>query len=794
MHRSRLMRLGLCAVTLAALIAGFSYATANAAVIDVNNYRFDPLAAEPALPADLLSVPTDASALYLVQFNGPVEEVWKTGLEQLGARIVSYVPEYAFVVRMDRVAGEATRALPHVRWVGLYHPAYRISPEIGHMSFRSEARASDPLRTLLVLVDGDLFTTVVAAQSLGTVLELIDDPTQPEFVIHADPSRINQLASLPEVLWVEELAETFVTNSTTKWVIQSNASPLVPIWDQGLFGEGQIVCQMDSGLDYNSCWFRDGAGDPPSPTHRKVIDYKLWGGVAYDGCSAGHGTHVAGTIVGDQSTINPGVIDYNGMAYKAKIAFQDVGQDTPSACSSGSVAVPASLTAAFDDAYSLGARVHTNSWSSSAHTYDARSQNVDSFMWAHPDFLIFFSAGNAGPSAGTVGSPGTAKNLVTVGASNQAPNQAVVASYSSRGPTSDGRFKPTLTAPGGPTYIISANNNPSSPPLATCATQGSPFTGTSMAAPACAGSALLIRDYFAQGFYPLGTVGGTPVLPSAALVKAMLVNCAQEMGTADQPNSNEGWGRILLDDAMYFQSDARELHVEDDNVGLATGEDVTFQYEVDSLLQPLEITLVWTDYPGTPGASPELVNDLNLTVVSPAADTYLGNVYSSGQSTTGGAADFRNVEECVRRNNPQIGVWTITIHAQNVPQGGHQPFALVTTGSFGDWPVNPAAVADGSTGSRVRLEPARPNPSSGTSTFVVDLPAAARTTLAIYDTGGRRIATLADGDLAAGNHRYEWDGRSDSGVPAASGTYLYRLEANSVAITRKLTLLRNNQD
>ena len=82
----------------------------------------------------------------------------------------------------------------------------------------------------------------------------------------------------------------------------------------------------------------------------------------------------------------------------------------------------------------------------------------------------------------------------------------------------------------------------------------------------------------------------------------MLVNSGQEMGAADQPNNNEGWGRVLLNDALYFQGETRELHVEDDNIGLATGEQVSFQYEVDSSAEPLEVTLVWTDYPGTPGS------------------------------------------------------------------------------------------------------------------------------------------------------------------------------------------------
>ena len=81
---------------------------------------------------------------------------------------------------------------------------------------------------------------------------------------------------------------------------------------------------------------------------------------------------------------------------------------------------------------------------------------------------------------------------------------------------------------------------------------------------------------------------------------------------------------------------------------------------------PLKATLVWTDYPGTPAAAVELVNDLNLTATD-GVSTYKGNVYSGGQSTTGGTADARNVEECVRRNTPTVGLWTFRVQAAERP-------------------------------------------------------------------------------------------------------------------------------
>jgi hypothetical protein len=189
-------------------------------------------------------------------------------------------------------------------------------------------------------------------------------------------------------------------------------------------------------------------------------------------------------------------------------------------------------------------------------------------------------------------------------------------------------------------------------------------------------------------------------------------------------------------------------------------------------------------------ANPALVNNLDLTVVTPGGETYKGNVYSGGQSTTGGSADFRNVEECVRCTSPAVGDWTIRVRGINVPQGGRQPFALVTTGSFADWPEPPASAEEIDRTRRLILDPARPNPFSETTTLSFLLPRASRARLTIHDSRGRLVATLVDTRLPAGPHLYNWDGRLPGGAVAGSGIYFYLLETDRGKITRKMSLLR----
>ena len=212
-----------------------------------------------------------------------------------------------------------------------------------------------------------------------------------------------------------------------------------PLTDtQGLTGEGEVIGCADSGLDQESCYF-DGEG--------KVVSYT---GFA-DSVSASHGTHVAASILGESSSPSTGT-EGNGIAYSATLSFFDIGKEAEDALDT-----PWSLDwDLFPTAYADGARVHCNSWGSFTGTYSwvglsnsyTRSAlEVDRFSREHEDFLILFAAGNDGASgSSTVSSPAIAKNSLAVGALDS--TYMGVASFSSRGPTPDGRIKPDLMAPG----------------------------------------------------------------------------------------------------------------------------------------------------------------------------------------------------------------------------------------------------------------------------------------------------------------------------------------------------------
>ncbi len=791
----RLMLSVACFAVLFMAVAG-----AQAKTIHLLTHPFDPALGEPEVDSWMRAAEPEGSehGYYLVQLAGAPTDARKLAVEATGAELIAYMPDEAYIVRATATERDALLASDAVTWAGLYHPAYKLSPTIGTQEFVHPDRAGDSFLTLMVRVFDDLEGTANAIESIGArVIETNDDGMQKLVVVHAAPELLGSIAGLREVWWINERPEFTLQNDRGVWCVQSNMTNQMTIWDKGIRGEGQIVGVMDSGLDYNSCWFSDN-GAAPGPSHRKVIDYALYGGAAYDGCDNGHGTHVCGTIAGDQSYVNPGNLDYNGVAYKAKLMLQDVGADDSWSCTSGSVSIPTSLTPAFQDAYDGGARVHSNSWGGSENSYDTYCNCIDAFMWNNDDFLVVFAAGNAGPTSGSVGYPGTAKNCITVGATRRPPNQDTMAGYSGRGPASDNRYKPTVTACGGEasdTYVNSANNHTGNPPAQTCSISGSPFQGTSMATPAVAGCAALTRQYFEQGWYPSGeAVPGDGFNPSGALVKAIVTNSATDMATQDIPNNNEGWGRVLLDDALYFDGDARELIAHDEATGVGQGGSMQYEFEVDSATVPLEVTLVWSDYPASAGAGVAIQNNLNLEVSCSGGTTYKGNVFSGGQSTSGGTADARNVEEVVLLKSPPLGTYTVTVTGATVPHAP-QPFALAITGSFANWPED-TGIEDGvvPSGKAFSINGITPNPFNPSTTISYALnpveTGAAHTTLTIYSVDGRVVRTLVDRVQDPGPYSVTWNGRTDDGAPAASGVYFMELEYGGDTATRKMTLLK----
>ena len=474
--------------------------------------------------------------------------------------------------------------------------------------------------------------------------------------------------------WVEEVGEIIEDNVNAATTIQSGTAGTAPTWTNGLTGDGQIIGMIDSALpDINNCFFNDPVSATAGPAHRKIIDLRGTG-------TGAHASFVGGAAAGDDFN-NPGTSNARGGAFDARLIAGRTG-----AVSSGSLLTELTAAAA------MGAVIHTNSWhdntagAGNPATYNQNAADTDGFTFNNEDHLVFGSMGNNGEEQGP---PGTSKNAVGVNAAQADPNENTIGD-GNPGPTADGRRKPDVVAVG--CAIQSAINGTAcnagvwNPGSVTCA--------TSFATPHAAAGGAQIRQYFTDGYYPSGAPDpNRAFVPSGALIKAVLTNAGLNMtGPAGYPSTQEGWGIIRLDNALFFPGDARNLRVWDVRhaQGLTTGENETMTVTIAAAGQPLKVAMVYSDAPGAAGAATPTVNDLDLRVISPdGTQTFLGNVFNAGASVTGGAADGINTVEMVLVNNPAVGEWTIAVNGTNIAVGNPgQGFAVAATGDFTEPPAS----------------------------------------------------------------------------------------------------------
>jgi subtilisin family serine protease len=513
---------------------------------------------------------------------------------------------------------------------------------------------------------------------------------------------LDEIAGLDRLAWADLQPPIRLRNGVSAWRCQSGVPDLTPIFDRGLRGEGQVIGVMDTGLDVDHCLFDDPAyglpalngdsGTEVSPEHRKVLAVDFYWqndwpdpGIG-DWDDNGHGTHVAGSAAGYGG--GDGGVTYDGMAPAARLVVQDGGSAVDDCADLPGLGCPLRpLGPVLEQAYLQGARIHTNSWGDEENIrpfnrYTERTADIDRFVWNHRDFVVFFAAGNAGPAADSVGSPSTGKNLVAVGATLRGNDQPpCIAGFSSRGWTHDGRIKPDVVVPGA--SIVSAHSDRT---IDTGNCSPDILSGTSMATPTAAGLAALVRQYFTDGYYPLGQSDtGSGFEPSAALVKAMLIASAVDLttlgcdGIDPVPSRDQGWGIVQLDRALLFQGDREDLLVEDRGLEFDDASDDPFRRTV---LLPdttdLKVVLVWTDPPSDSLAELNLVNDLDLEVVG-AGGGFRGNRFSGGVSVPGGEPDRLNNVEVVWIPDADPGWWTIEVAPHRIVETG-QDFALVVVG------------------------------------------------------------------------------------------------------------------
>lgn len=709
----------------------------------------------------------NGSKLHLIQFAGPIKPAWRAGLVQTGARIVNYIPHNAYLIYADADSLTQIKAWAEaeagVQWEGEYADDYKLQPG---------ARLTDAYGfSQLPVVDTFAIQLVDDAQANTNTLLLIDqlklEPVKHEFrtlqflnlVVRVPPGRLAKIAAQPDVISIQPYSDPEKRDERQAQILAGNltgASPSAPgylawLMSKGFTQEqfdasGFVVDLTDSGIDNGTTQpghfglYR--SGDPGGAS--RVVYNRLEGtahpGSTLAGCD-GHGNLNIHILAGFNDF--PGGFphaDPQGFRYGLGICpFVKVGASVvfdPDFFTNPNYADLQSK------AFQSGARISANSWGMTNNTYTIDAQAFDALVRdAQPDtaalampgnqeMVIVFAAGNRGPGFNTIGAPGTAKNVITVGASEgvrslnpasggtgqmggdgcgfgdaNADGAFDLATFSSRGPCSDGRQKPDLVAPG--THITggvaqsttATNGNGAAVDCfkasSICALNGGGFagstnnffplgqqfytvsSGTSHATPAVAGACALLRQFF---------INQGEAAPSPAMTKAFLMNAARYL-TGAGVNDNlwspgQGMGEVNLGRA--FDGVARLLRDQrPEDLFTASGQNRVFTGRIADTNQPLRVTLAWTDAPGSTTGN-AFNNDLDLTVTI-GTNTYLGNNFTGAFSKTGGSADSRNNVESVLlpagiSGDIIVRVTAANINSDGVPNQGpslDQDFALV---------------------------------------------------------------------------------------------------------------------
>ncbi|MEO0777401.1 MAG: S8 family serine peptidase [Bacteroidota bacterium] len=352
-----------------------------------------------------------------------------------------------------------------------------------------------------------------------------------------------------------------------------------------------------------------------------------------------HGDHVAG-IIGGSGALHP---RHRGMAPESELIIQKT-----------------SLITYYTNDYvnNYGMVLTNNSYGTTSNceingTYNYSSQSLDQQMLDYPELLHVYAAGNNGwETCGDFPKSyhtvlryyQAAKNVLTVG---NAKDNRTINPNSSRGPVDDGRIKPEICGVGTKVTSTGRDYNYWS------------ATGTSMAAPAVVGTMALMYERYRE------LNGGAN--PSGALMKAIACNTAEDLGNVG-PDYTFGYGMInarraidAIEEDRFLTGSVEHARTEQHTIPVPAG------------VEQVKVMLYWHDAPAEADATVTLVNDLDLLVQTPDANSYTPWVLNPNAANvedlaTRGVDRLNNIEQ-VTIDTPTGGNYTIEINGYDVPMG-----------------------------------------------------------------------------------------------------------------------------
>jgi hypothetical protein len=630
----------------------------------LNYGAFDPLQGELYVPSAFVADP--ASTLAMVQFVTEPTPADREALASTDAKVMWYAPHNGYIVRTTERAKLAK--LDRVRWVGAFHPAYKLEPAL------FAALMSGPVqrdRYVIVLVDckHDENALVRAIQASGGAMWRYAGGN---LLVEADltGAQLTSIAREDTVLWIQK--------STPPGEDMNNAR---------IQGGANYIEQM---AGHTGKGVRGHIMEGIYPSHPEFAPNAYRGPVlsVFSGLGTSHGNSTFGICFSSGIVANARGMLPDGQGYFTdyNYIYSTVAGSTAQNSRYGVV------QAITDPAQQYKAMFQTASWGyTQIPNYEARSAEMDHIIFTF-DIPICQSMSNT--SNNNARPQAWAKNIISVGAIVH-NNTAVVTddtqSGTSMGPAQDLRIKPDMCA-----YYDNVHTTSTAIGYTTA------FNGTSSATPIVAGHVGLIIEMFTDGYF------GHPAAPTwqdrfdfkahFTTTKALLINTARQYnptvvsaGTAER--RRQGWGFPALHDLYDLRKQMLVLNELD---VLQQGQAKTYFVQVKPNTPQFRTTMVYADLPlATPFASPHRVNDLSLKVTAPNGTVYYGN---TGMSTTpvtlytapGGSPNTLDTVENVYVQNPAYGLWQVEVSAPLVALDQHletpavdADFALVSSGIGG---------------------------------------------------------------------------------------------------------------
>jgi hypothetical protein len=631
------------------------------------------LATLPSASAESLAIAgrqaQEGNRHLVVQLSAPAAPALRAALAERGLRLLRYVGGGGYFAALDPAHTDpvALAKIPELTGLAPVHPDWKLHPAFRNGAIPEWAVVSGGgegnryVAAYVVLhADVELAAGSARLQAVGvrvrSQLRSVNG-----LVVELPEAGLPIVAAADDVQWIEPpLPLLSGVNDGNRARTQAEVVQEPPY---NLDGSGVMVVVYDGGT--------------ARATH---VDFQGRLNVLDSSGTISHATHVAGTIGG------AGVANatYRGMAPGVTLlsyGLQGAGSSGPLYTD------PGDLETDFDDAIngygavlsntSLGSNVEANgfdcAWQGDYGVTDALIDAIVCGSLGAP-FRMVWAGGNERSGSRcdvegygdyySIAPPAGAKNHMTVGAVNS--NDDSMTTFSSWGPTDDGRIKPDVCAPGcqsnGDFGVTSCNSASDTSYTTLC--------GTSMASPTVCGlCALVLQDF--QAHFP-----GQP-LPRNSTLRALFAQTAVDLGNPG-PDYKFGYGSVRVQDAIDLLRAGR------------FGEDVVDQggsytriVTVDSGAPQLKVTLAWDDVPAVPNANVTLVNDLDLQVIGPDGTSYYPwtlDPLSPASPAVRTQADHVNNIEQVLVDDPSAGEWTIAVVGYNVPDGP-QTFSLAGDGA-----------------------------------------------------------------------------------------------------------------